>query len=272
VVVASCPKVYSPRAFRACIDSATRVYVEAWTRDLHALGIAKVTAPRIVIFSAPPKNPCLDLSQGDAAEASFWCGKNGTIYVSETAAPFWTQNYAQAAVDAHVLESDAATARTTQRDLRSGYPLVGATTEFAHELGHWAQQVSGQMAWYETRLASSDFATSNGATVASELAADCMAGWVQGRVTAEGSWVDTAVGRWAHHATMAELGGDLSEVKAGFSFPAEKPASIVAYGNANTRLHFYDLGFAAGRAAKPGLATCSRAAATYNGTAFPPYA
>lgn len=217
-----------------------------------------------------PKNPCIS-NEGDAAEASFWCGKNNTLYVSRSAGQTWTTYYAKAAAARHVLASDAATAKTSVADLRGGYPLVGATTEFAHELGHWAQQVSGQMAWYDVKTASSDFTVSNKAEATREGAADCLAGWVQGRSAAAGTWVDTTIGRWAHHATMAELGFSLDSVTAGFTFPKEKPADIIGYGNSFTRLKFYDIGFAAGTAKKPGLTTCTRAVATYLSAPLPPH-
>jgi len=156
-------------------------------------------------------------------------------------------------------------------DLRSGYPLVGATTEFAHELGHWAQQVSGQMAWYDAKTASSDFAVSNKAEATREGAADCLSGWMQGRTAAAGTWVDTPIGRWAHHATMAELGYDLDSVKPHFTFAKERPADIIGYGNSYTRLKFYDLGYVAGQGGKPGLTTCTHAVATYLSAPLPPH-
>jgi hypothetical protein len=269
---ASCPRAYTLAAFKVCVAKATAVYVATWKRDLVAAGIhVRVVPPRIVVFTSPPKNPCLDTSAGDVALASFWCGKNRTVYVDGRAGAYWTKDYAQAAYARTVLASDAEAARTTVADLRSGFPLVGATTELAHELGHWAQQVTGQMAWYDTRIASHSFAVSNGATVTAELSADCMAGWVQGRSAVDRTWVDTLVGRWAHHATMAELGGDITSVRAGFVFPREKPSTIIGYGNAYTRLRVYDLGSSAGRARKHGLAFCSRSVATYIGAPAPPH-
>ena len=132
------------------------------------------------------------------------------------------------------------------------------------------QEVAGQRPWFESRLASQSFTVSNRATVVAELSADCMAGWVQGRTAADRTWVDTPVGRWAHHATMAELGGDIDAVKAGFRFPREKAKDIIGYGSAYSRLRLYDLGYAAGRADKPGLSTCTNAVVTRVGGAAPP--
>ena len=271
VVAASCPHRYTSAALATCIATATRVYLATWTKDLAAEGITgTLTPPKIVVFAMIPKNPCIS-NEGDAAEASFFCSKNNTLYVSGTAAKTWTVYYAKAAKARKVLASDAATAGTTAADLLTGYPLVGATTEFAHELGHWAQKVSGQLAWYDKRTASSSFTISSKAQATGEGSADCMAGWLQGRTALDGTWVDTKIGRWAHHATMAELGFDVTEAKAGFTFPPEKPADITGYGNAYTRLKFYDLGYAAGRAGKPGLSTCSRAVATYLKAPLPPH-
>ncbi len=181
-----------------------KVYVATWTRELESRGVTGITPPKIVIFSSPPTNPCIDLSETDAVEASFWCGKNGTVYVSANAAKYWTTQYVVAAKERKVLASDAATAGTTTAALAKGFPLVGTTTEVAHELGHWVQEVTGQRPWFDKRLASEDFDVSNRATVIGELAADCMGGWVQGRTAADGTWVDTRIGAWAHHATMAE--------------------------------------------------------------------
>jgi predicted metalloprotease len=271
VVAASCPHRYTASALATCIATATRIYLATWKTDLAAEGITgTLTPPRIVVFAAIPKNPCIS-NEGDAAEASFFCTNNNTLYVSGTAAKSWTVYYAKAAKARKVLASDAATAGTTAADLLTGYPLVGATTELAHELGHWAQKVSGQMAWYDKRTASSDFTVSNKAQATGEGAADCMAGWLQGRTAADGTWVDTRIGRWAHHATMAELGYDIDNVRANFTFPKEKPADIIGYGNSYTRLKFYDVGYAAGRAGKPGLSTCSRAVATYLKAPLPPH-
>ena len=271
VAAASCPHRYTSAALATCIATATRVYVATWQRDLAASGFrGTLTPPKVVVFAAIPKNPCIS-NEGDAAEASFFCSKNNTLYFSGTAAKTWTVYYAKAAAARHVLASDAAAAGTTTADLRSGYPLVGATTEFAHELGHWAQKVTGQLAWYDARTASSNFTIAGKAEATGEGAADCMAGWLQGRTAVDGTWVDTKIGRWAHHATMAELGFDIENVKAGFTFPKENPASITGYGSSYTRLRFYDIGYAAGRARKHGLSTCSRAVATYLKAPLPPH-
>jgi len=270
VVALSCPSGATTAALRACVTRATRVYVATWTRLLRERGVSPITPPKVVLFTAPPTNPCIDLSESDAVEASFWCGKNWTIYVSANAAKQWTKAYAQAAKERGVLAGDAVAAGTTTAALLRGYPLVGTTTELAHELGHWVQEVTGQRPWYDARLASSSFAISNRAAVLSELSADCMAGWVQGRAAAEGTWVDTRIGAWAHHATMAELGGNNYDVRAGFRFPPEDPKTIIGYGSAYSRIRLYDVGDAAGRAGKPGLSTCTAKVAALIGSSAPP--
>lgn len=270
VTAASCPKGFSQAALRACVKRATTVYVAAWTRQLESRGLTGVVPPKVVIFSSPPTNPCIDLSETDAVEASFWCGKNGTIYVSANAAQYWTTQYAAAAKERGVLGSDAAAVGVSTAALAKGFPLVGTTTELAHELGHWVQEVAGQRPWFDARLASPSFTTSNRATVVGELSADCMAGWVQGRTAADGTWVDTRIGTWAHHATMAELGGDIYAVKKGFVFPPEKPKDIIGYGSAYSRLRLYDVGYAAGRADKPGLSLCTTTVAGLIGSSAPP--
>jgi len=270
VQAGSCPKGFSQAALRQCVKRATAVYVAAWTRQLESRGLAGVVPPKVVIFSSPPTNPCIDLSETDAVEASFWCGKNGTIYVSANAAQYWTTQYAAAAKERGVLASDAAAAGTTTAALANGFPLVGTTTELAHELGHWVQEVAGQRPWFDARLASPSFTTSNRATVVGELSADCMAGWVQGRTAADGTWVDTRIGTWAHHATMAELGGDVYAVKKGFVFPPEKPKDIIGYGSAFSRIRLYDVGYAAGRADQPGLTLCTTTVAGLVGSSAPP--
>jgi predicted metalloprotease len=270
VTAASCPHRYTAAALVTCITTAEAVYLAMWQKDLAVIGVRNPTPPRIVIFSAIPENPCIS-SEGDAAEASFWCDKNNTLYVAGNAAQTWTVYYAKAAAAHHVLASDAKTAGTTVADLLGGYPLVGATTEFAHELGHWAQQVSGQMAWYDERVANPDFAVSAKAESTREGSADCLSGWMQARTAAAGTWVDTPIGRWAHHATMAELGYDLESVKPNFTYPKERPADVNGYGSSYTRLKFYDMGYAAGRAGKPGLTTCSRTVANYLSAPLPPH-
>lgn len=270
VNAASCPHHYTAAALVTCIKTAEAVYLATWLKDLAVIGVRNPRPPRILIFSAIPENPCIS-SEGDAAEASFWCGKNNTLYVASNAAQTWTVYYAKAAAARHVLASDAKTAGTSVADLRGGYPLVGATTEFAHELGHWAQQVSGQMAWYDKRVANPDFALSTQAESTREGSADCLSGWLQARTAAASTWVDTPIGRWAHHATMAELGYDLESVKPNFTYPKERPADVNGYGTSYTRLKFYDMGYAAGRAGRPGLTTCSHAVATYLSAPLPPH-
>ena len=267
---ASCPKGFSQAALRACVKRATAVYVAAWTRQLESRGVTGITPPTVAIFGSPPTNPCIDLSETDAVEASFWCGKSWTIYVSANAAKYWTTQYVTAARERGVLASDAAAAGTSTASLAQGLPLVGTTTELAHELGHWVQEVAGQRPWFDARLASSSFTTSNRATVIGELSADCMAGWVQGRTAADGTWVDTRIGTWAHHATMAELGGDVYAVKKGFVFPPEKPKDIIGYGSAYSRIRLYDVGYAAGRADGPGLSLCTTTVAGLIGSSAPP--
>lgn len=266
----SCPSGSTTAALRSCVRRATAVYVATWTQHLAARGVAPITPPKVVLFSSPPSNPCIDLGESDAVEASFWCGKSWTIYVSVAAAKQWTKAYAQAAKERGVLASDAATAGTTPARLLAGYPLVGATTELAHELGHWVQEVTGQRPWYDKRQASTSFAISNRAGVLSELAADCMAGWVQGRAAADGTWVDTAIGWWAHHATMAELGADIYSVRPGFRFPPENPRAIIGYGTSYSRIRLYDVGDAAGRAGEAGLSTCTNRVAALIGSSAPP--
>ncbi len=270
VQAGSCPKGFSQAALRACVKRATAVYVAAWTRQLESRGLTGVVPPKVVVFAAPPTNPCIDLSETDAVEASFWCGKNGTIYVSANAAQYWTTQYAAAAKERGVLASDAAAAGTTTAALAKGFPLVGTTTELAHEVGHWVQEVAGQRPWFDARLASPSFTTSNRATVVGELSADCMAGWVQGRTAADGTWVDTRIGIWAHHATMAELGGDVYAVTKGFTFPPEKPKDIIGYGSAYSRIRLYDVGYAAGRTDEPGLTLCTTTVARLVGSSAPP--
>jgi hypothetical protein len=244
--------------------------VATWTRELESRGVTAITAPKVRIFDAPPSNPCIDLGETDAVAASFFCGKNGTVYVSASAARYWTTQYAKAAKKRGLLAADAAAAGSTTAALLGGYPLVGTTTELAHELGHWVQDEAGQRSWFDSRAASSDFTVSNRATVVAELEADCLAGWVQGRTAAEGTWVDTRAGRGGHPPPTAELGGDLDAMKAGFSFPPEKATDIIGYGNAYSRLKLYDIGDAAGRAGEPGLSTCTSAVVGLVGGPSPP--
>ncbi len=268
----SCARSYSRAGLAACITASSRVYVAVWTADLADRGIATVKAPKFVAFDAVPKNPCVDGSLGDVAVASFWCGKDNTVYVSRFAAPYWTTQYVTAAIEAKVLATDAAALGLTVTDLRKGSPLTGAATEYAHELGHWVQESSGEMAWYQKRIDSTNFEVSNAYKLASELSADCMAGWAQARTAARGTWRQTELDVWAQRATMAELGADLTGLKAGFVFPKEKLDGMIAYGGPYTRLRFYDIGYAAGHGGRAGLATCARAAATFTKTTVPPKA
>ena len=267
---ARCARTYTRAHHRTCIERARTAYRRAWRGELAKAGIS-VRSPRVVIWSGSVANPCIDLSEGDVVTGSFYCPTNRTVYASRFDVRRFTRNYARAAAQVGVLASDAVTAHTTQADLRAGYPLVGATTEFAHEMGHWVQQQAGQLGWYLTRIASAHFARSNRYKVASELSADCLAGWVQGRVAIRARWRDAGVDRWGQHAMMAELGGDLTGLAPGFSFTPES-GELIGYGGSYSRVRFYDLGYAAAVAHQRGLATCARAAASYTHSAVPPNA
>ncbi len=253
---------------KACVALASSTYVRTWRDELARRGTTAAAAPRAVIFTAVPRNPCVDGSVGDVAVASFWCGKNRTVYVSATAAPFWTREYARQAAEARVLPLDAAAVGMSTARMRSGYPLAGAATELAHELGHWVQESTGQMAWYQKRIDSTDVDVSNGYKLASELSADCLAGWVQGRAARDRTWRATPFDRWAQHATMAELGADMTGMRRGFTFPKED--FLAGYGGPYSRLLFYDKGYAAGTSGRAGLSTCAAAAASYTSTTRPP--
>ena len=267
---ARCARTYSRAHHRTCIERARTAYVRAWRRELTKAGIA-VRSPRVVIWSGAVANPCIDLREGDVVTGSFYCNKNRTIYASRFDVRFFTRNYAREAARVGVLASDAVTAHTTQATLRRGFPLVGATTEFAHEAGHWVQQQAGQLGWYLRRITSTNFSRSNRYKVASELSADCLAGWVQGRVALRGKWRSTGVDGWGQHAMMAELGDDLTGLAPGFSFTPES-GELIGYGGSYSRVRFYDLGYAAAVAHQRGLATCARAAASYTHSAVPPNA
>lgn len=268
---ASCPRTYTRAHHRTCLNRAWTAYVRAWRTELTRVGLP-VRNPRLVIWSGTVRNPCIDLSESDVVTGSFFCDKNRTIYASRTDVRYFTRNYAREAARVGVLASDAATAGTTESNLRKGYPLVGAVTEFAHESGHWVQQQAGQLAWYVRRINSSNFDRSNKYKVASELAADCLGGWVQGRVAAKARWRDKGVDRWGQHATMAELGGDYTGLRSGFRFTPENGRDLIGYGGSYSRVRFYDLGYAAGKADKRGISICARAAAAYNGSKVPPNA
>ena len=264
---APCSGDVDSASLRSCIDAATAAYVGAWTPTLATRGIA-ATAPAVVVFRATPVNPCVDGSEGDVAVASFWCARNGTVYVSRLAAPWWTRQYAREARRAGVLADDARRVHRSQRRLLRGYALQGAATEYAHELGHWVQQQAGVQAWYEQRILDRNFRRAGRYQSAFELAADCMAGWVQARAAVTGGWPQTPVVRWAQHATIAELGGITDGLRPGFSFPPED--SLIAHGGPHTRLLFYDAGRALAAAGADGLARCTARAARYTNTKLPP--
>ena len=239
----------------------------AWTPILAAHGLA-ATPPSVAVFRTVPVNPCVDGSEGDVAVASFYCDQNATVFVARLAAPWWTREYARQAREQGVLASDAAATHRTQRRLLRGFALQGAATEFAHELGHWVQQQAGLLAWYQQRIESSGDRLAGRFHSAFELSADCMAGWVQGRAAASGAWRDSPLIRWAQHATIAELGGDLSGMRPGFRFPRDLP--VIAHGGPYSRLRLYDRGHAIGTAGADGLTRCATAAATYTNTPTPP--
>lgn len=262
----SCSGTRTPASFRACIASAARVYTALWQPLLTSRGLP-AAPPNVDIFTGPPLNPCVDATQGDVAVASFWCDKNTTVYVSSFASPYWTREYAREARRQHVLASDAQRTHRTQKRLLRGFANQGAATEFAHELGHWVQHQAGIEAWYTERLMGPG-PKAAAYQSAAELAADCMAGWVQGRAAATGSWRNTAFVRWASHATIAELGGDLTGMRPHFRFPREE--SVIAHGGPYSRLRLYDAGFALGASGSDGLTGCATAAASYTGTEPPP--
>ena len=263
---ASCAAQRTPASFRACMATATRVYVDQWTTALSARGVTS-TPPSVRIFAAAPANACVDPTLGDVAVASFWCDKDATIYFSAFAAPFWTRTYAREARRAGVLASDAARLGRTEQRLLRGHANQGAATELAHELGHWVQEQAGLADWYERRMAPQT-ARAGRYQSAYELASDCMAGWVQGRAAAAGAWRDTAFIDWASHATIAELGADMTGMRPGFRFPRDVP--LIGHGGPFSRLRLYDAGVALGRSGADGVGGCARAAATFTRTTAPP--
>jgi hypothetical protein len=265
---ASCSTTRTPASFRACIATAAEVYTRLWSPVLSAHGIP-VVLPTVDIFTAPPINPCVDVTAGDVAVASFYCDKTRTVHVSAFASPFWTREYAREARRQGVLASDARRVGRTQARLLRGFANQGAATEFAHELGHWAQEQSGSYAWYVQRSAGNG-KRAGAYQSAAELAADCMAGWVQGRAAATEAWRTTRFVRWAQHATIAELGGDLSGMGPHFRFPPE--GTVIGHGGPHSRLLLYDQGFALGVSGADGLAACATRAARFTGTSAPPLA
>ncbi|MBK9740343.1 MAG: neutral zinc metallopeptidase [Actinobacteria bacterium] len=264
---AACSGSRTPASFRACIAVAAQVYTRQWAPVLSARG-GSVAVPTIDIFTGPPINPCVDATAGDVAVASFFCDKNRTVYVSAFASPYWTREYAREARRQGVLASDARRTGRTQARLLRGFANQGAATELAHELGHWVQEQAGIFGWY-SRRAAGDGPRAGAYQSAAELSADCMAGWAQGRAAATGAWQNTPFVRWANHATIAELGGDLSELRPGFRFPRE--AVVIAHGGPWSRLQMYDKGFAFGVANADGLVACARAAASRTSTPLPPF-
>jgi predicted metalloprotease len=223
--------------------------------------------PTVRIFASTPINPCFDATVGDVAEASFWCNKDSTVYFSSFAAPYWTRQYAREARRQGVLAGDARRVGRSQQRLLRGFANQGAATELAHELGHWVQTQTGLDAWYTAKSAGTTAAAARYAS-AGELAADCMAGWVQGRTAADGSWRNTALIRWANHATIAELGGDLSGMRPHFLFPPEQP--VIGHGGPTPRLAMYDAGWRLGVANADGIVSCANAAAQLTRTTAPP--
>lgn len=262
---AICDAKRTPATFRTCISTAAAVYTALWSPALAARG-KSAQPPNVRIFTGTPLNPCFDATVGDVAEASFWCDMNRTVYVSAPVSPYWTREYAREAKRLGVLAVDARRLHRTQKRLLRGLPNQGAATEFAHELGHWVQFATGIDSYYEVKGQGSGRLADRYRS-AFELAADCMAGWVQGRASATGAWRDTPFIRWANLATIAELGGDLSDMKAGFRFPRE--TEIIGHGGANSRLTMYRRGFEIGRAGADGIDGCAAVAARFTNTEAP---
>ena len=263
---ASCAAKRTPATFRACIATATDAYTRLWRPLLAAHG-STTALPAVSIYTGVPLNPCFDATVGDVVEASFWCDKDETVYVSAPASPYWTRNYAREAKAQGVLAGDARRLHRAQKRLLTGFANQGAATELAHELGHWVQYATGIDAYYlQKSSGTSRLADRYGS--AFELSADCMAGWIQGRAAATGSWRNTPVLRWASHATIAELGGDLTGMKPHFRFPQE--TTVIAHGGAYSRLRMYDAGWALGVSAADGVVGCAQVAADYTRTEPPP--
>lgn len=262
----SCSPTRTPESFRACIAKATATYSAVWAPSIAMHG-GDPTPATIRIQTGVPLNPCFDATMGDVAVASFWCNKNRSVYVSAPASPYWTREYARSARAQGVLASDARRLHRTQKRLLRGYANQGAATELAHELGHWVQTQVGIDDWYTSRSAGNDDAA--GAYAAAfEFAADCMAGWVQGRAAVTGAWSNSRVIRWASHATIAELGGLPEPMKPGFRFP--KDTEFFGHGGSWSRLRLYDQGWVMGVRGDDGITGCATAAAGITGTQVPP--
>jgi predicted metalloprotease len=262
----SCSGTRTPATFRACIADAATAYTQLWA-PLIALHGGSGTAPTIRIFTGVPLNPCFDATVGDVAVASFWCDEDSSVYVSAPASPYWTREYAREAKRQGVLSSDAARVGRTQNRLLRGFANQGAATELAHELGHWVQTQTGLATWYQERSAGST-ARAGRYGSAFELSADCMAGWVQGRAAATGRWRNTPFIRWAGHATIAELGGDMTGMKPHFRFPPERP--VIGHGGPQPRLQMYDVGWLQGVSNSDAVTGCADAAARLTSTDAPP--
>ena len=259
-----CAATVTSDSIRACVSAARRAYVDAWRPALAGRGVA-VVEPSTRLFRAVPANPCIPPIDGDVAVASFWCDENRTVYVARTAAPYWTREYARDARRQGVLASDARQAGTTVRRLQRGVPLVGLTTELAHELGHWVQEQTGVDDWYRARFESGRPRAERFYS-ASELSADCLAGWVQARTEADGTWRGGPLVRWAEHATIAELGG-LGPLRPGFRYDPDLP--VTGHGGAHERLAMYDAGRRLSRTGLDGIVGCAQEAATLTRTPLP---
>lgn len=252
--------------FRECITKATATFTALWAPGIAAHGGDPAPAT-IRIFTGAPINPCVDATESDVAVASFWCDKNRSVYVSAPASPYWTREYARSAKRQGVLASDAKRLQRTQKRLLRGYPNQGAATELAHELGHWVQTALGIDTWYMSRI-TADTAASGSYAAAFEFAADCMAGWAQGRAAVTGAWGNTPVIRWASHATIAELGGLAEPMKPGFVFPRD--TEFFGHGGSWSRLRLYNQGWTLGVRGADGITGCASAAARITHTPSPP--
>ena len=262
----ACATTRTPANFRSCIATATSEYSALWAPSISAHG-GDAAPPTIRIPKGVALNPCFDATVGDVAVASFWCNKNLSVYVSAFASRYWTTEYTRAAREQGVLAADAKRLHRTQKRLLRGYPNQGAATELAHELGHWVQTKVGVDEFYITRSQGDD-ATAGAYAAAGEFAADCMAGWVQGRAAATGTWKNTKLIRWASHATIAELGGLPEPMKPGFVFP--KDTEFFGHGGSWSRLRLYDQGWVMGVQGVDGITGCANAAATITATTAPP--